>query len=339
MKVVERWQNSKEEEIIVVLDLDPPRGTDISGLMRQVQHLPVDFISVTDNSGSNVRMDSVTASYLIRKTLGIETLFHLTCRDRNLIGAESYLLGASALGLENVLTMTGDGIREEDKASGVKGVYHYNSIRLIELANTLNRGIAHHGRRLRGKTDLCVGTTANPNVYDQERPANLSAQDAEVRELRRKLEAGAEYVLTQPIFTFEHAQFFLERYEAHNGSVIPNKVPIFWGVIIPKGYEWARRVREGEINIPGITVPERVVREMKRGRTGTEIAIETMQRLIQGGVRLIYLIPPMGISGRDYEAAQEVLEAFYSHQLRQSMGPDGASGDVQLKPSRELALE
>lgn len=315
MNLIERCKLKKEGELTVVLDLDPPRGTDMEGIIQQVQHLPVDFFSVTDNSGSHMRMDSVAAASLLRERLKAETIFHITCRDRNLIGSESYLLGAVALGLQNVLTMTGDAVRDEDREAGVRGVFHFNSIRLVELAGSLNEGITHSGRKLRGKTNLCIGTTANPNVYNSQHHTSLAAQDSEVQGLKRKLDAGAQFVLTQPISTPQQFRLFLERYQAHNGTPFPQDVPIFWGVMIPKDYEWARLAYEGKIQLVGIEVPESVVNDMKKGKRGTEVAAEAIQRLHEHGVNHIYLIPPLGGGGRNYEMAQEVLEALGRHKL------------------------
>lgn len=125
------------------------------------------------------------------------------------------------------------------------------------------------------------------------------------------MEAGAEFILTQPVFSFADVQRFLEKVQelyASSGEVWPD-LPIFWGVIVPPSGQWAERIRSGQIQIPGIVIPEAVVKRLKEGDTkeGVRIVSEVVEELVKGGIRCLYIIP----TGR-YEAVPEILDGLLS---------------------------
>jgi len=300
MKVSDLYRSTRKP--LVTVDVNPPRGGNIQGLIAKLKDFEVDWVNVTDNSGASVRADSVVTAYLLKEATGLDAIPHVTCRDTNRMGLQSRLLGAWMLGLDNILIMTGDRVKAEDREIGVKGIFDLNSIGLIELARSLNEGVGYNKKKLEDRTSFCIGATVDPNVE------NLRA---EVRQLRRKLEAGAEFILTQPVFRAATLHRFREAFEElyrTSGEAVPD-LPIFWGVILPRSYEWAERIRSGQIRIPGIEIPEGVATRLKGGdaKEGVRIAKEVIQELLEGGIRCLYLIP-MG----KYEAVPEILEGILS---------------------------
>lgn len=300
MKVIDFYRSTRK--ILVTVDVNPPRGGNIRGLIAKIKDFEVDWVNVTDNSGANVRADSVATAYLLKEATGLDAIPHITCRDTNRMGLQSRLLGAWMLGLDNILTMTGDRVKPEDRRTGVKGIFDVNSIGLIELIRSLNAGVGYNKKTLEDRTSFCIGATVDPNVQ------NLKA---EARQLQKKLEAGAEFILTQPVFSAIALQRFWEAVEelyTSSGETFPD-LPIFWGVIIPRSYEWAERIRSGQIQIPGIEIPDEVVARLKGGdaREGIRIVREVVEELVEDGLRCLYIIP-MG----KYEAVPEVIEGIFS---------------------------
>ncbi|MFQ5840065.1 MAG: methylenetetrahydrofolate reductase [Candidatus Methylomirabilales bacterium] len=298
MRVLDKYRASTRP--LVTVDVNPPRGGDISKLVSRVRGLDVDWLNVTDNSGASVKADSIIASYLLREKTGIDAISHITCRDTNRLGLQSRLLGAWMLGVENLLMLTGDRVRAEDKVHGIRGVFDVTSIGLLELGASLNRGVGYNDTRLDGPTRFCLGATADPNV------GNVRA---EALQLKKKLDAGAEYVLTQPIFSAVPAQRLLaaltEVY-AEAGAQAP-EVPIFWGILLPKDREWAERIRSGDIHIPGIEIPDHVLDRLRKGdgREQVRVARDVLAEFNAHQLRCIYIIP----IGR-YEIIPEVLHNF-----------------------------
>ncbi|MFQ5804269.1 MAG: methylenetetrahydrofolate reductase [Candidatus Methylomirabilales bacterium] len=298
MKVTDKYHQGVRP--LVTVDVNPPRGAAIDRLLSRMKGLPVDWLNITDNSGASVKADSIVTSYLLKEKTGIDVIPHIACRDSNRLGLQSRLLGAWMLGLDNLLALTGDRVRLEDKAQGVKGVFDVTSIELITLARSLNQGTGYNGRVLDSSTGFCIGATADPTVD------NLQA---EARQTKRKLDAGAEFLMTQPIFTAAAAWALWRHvealYEAERRTV-PD-LPIFWGIILPKDAEWAMRVKSGQIPIPGIEIPDAVLARLKKGdsKESIRIAREVLQDFKEHGIRCVYIIP----IGR-YEIVSEILEGF-----------------------------
>ncbi len=300
MRVIEKYRSTTET--LVTVDVNPPRGADLSGLLSRLKGLTVDWLNVTDNSGANVKADSIITSYRLQEETGLDTIPHVSCRDTNRLGLQSRLLGAALLHVDNILALTGDRIKAEEKEKGIKGVFDITSVELIRLIHSLNAGIGYNGQRVEGATNLCIGATADPNVE------NVAA---EARQLKKKLDAGAEFVLTQPLFSFPPARRLLgaltELYAA-SSEPLPD-IPIFWGVIIPKDAEWAQRLAEGRIQIPGVEVPPPVVERLRKGGPEEPVAIirEVLQEFRENGVRCLYVIP----IGR-YDRVPAILNGLYS---------------------------
>lgn len=259
----------------VTLELDPPRGPSAESLIQKIHSLEpwVDAINIADCPMASLRMSPIAVSRLIQEQTSLSAIFHLTCRDRNLLGLQAELLGAAALGITYLLTLTGDHPERGDHPNA-SAVFDTDGIGLIRIASNLNRGLDYHGNQLNEKTNFVIGTTANPSAED------LSL---EIDKLEQKVEAGAHFVQTQPIFEAEKARIFLER-TRH----LP--IQIIFGILPLRSSKMADYLHE---KVPGIFVPESIRRHIhQKGRSGgIEIAKELVKELrdFSAGVHLMPL--------------------------------------------------
>ncbi len=273
--------------LVVTAELDPPRAPDLAPLLeRAARFAPhVDAVNVTDGSLARVRMAGLFAAVAIRQRTGLEVVAHLTTRDRNRIAVQADLLGAAAWGLRTVLALSGDppdrGDEPEAKAAG-----DVDAEGLIRLVGALNGGRTASGRELEGGTHLLVGCAANPGASDLEK---------ELEKLARRVEAGARFVQTQPVFDAERAVRFAEAQRAMG-------VPVLYGLLPLRDAERARYFSR----IPGMQVPEPIIQRLERGGpdTGLEILAETA-RALAPHARGIHLFP-MG-SARAVRTAAEAV--------------------------------
>lgn len=283
MAKVSQVSREAGERLVVICDVSPPRGPD-PHFTAQFVDLEADFLSVAYNPNKSVRVDSVALAHLLREEAGREVVFNLATRDMNRLAVQSHLLGASMLGLQNVLVVRGDEFSERD-LQRTRPVHDYRPTELMEAIRALNQGYDYRGLRLRWPTDFCVGTVADPS----------RGLEREVRLLRKKLQAGAEFVLTQPVYDPAVALAFLEEYRRQAGEPIP--CPVFFGLQV---------LQQGGILFG--PVPEATVAELEGGRSGTAIALDLLERFLVAGIRRVYLIPPILPKGvRNYEAARQVL--------------------------------
>ena len=274
---------SQSDQPIFVCDFTPPRGSD-PALLDGAARLTKGFIAVAYNPGKLVRVDSAAAAYLIRQRLGRDVIFNISPRDMNKIALESRLLGAAALDLENVLVVQGDPISERD---AVTEVSDYRSTGLIEATRSLNQGLDYRGSNLRSACDFCIGASIDPG----------RETSAEAALTHRKVMAGADFFVTQPVFSFEEVEAFYQEYRSVAGEDI--KVPILWGIQV--------LAKEGVL-FAGI--PETIREQVEQGRDGVEIALEAFESLRSRGEHGFYVVAPILRGGaRDYETAGRFLEA------------------------------
>jgi len=182
-----------KERTAVLVELDPPRGTDIAPTIRAVRTLKeagADAVTLGDSPLATLRMDGMALGSILEREVEIPVLCHLACRDRNLIGVQSLLLGAHALGIRSILAITGDPAKLGDHP-GASSVYDLNSFKLVDLIMRMNRGQNSAGQPIGTPTAFFVGVAFNPNVH------NL---DMEIKRLKKKVDAGASFALTQPVF-------------------------------------------------------------------------------------------------------------------------------------------
>ena len=283
-RVTDRY--GTEETPVFICDFSPPRGGD-PALMEGARALDADFLSVACNPAKSVRVLSAIAAHWIRENVGADVIFSIAARDVNLLAAQSLLLGAQVLGLDNVLVFEGDAFDDGERAmaGSVGGV---RPTRLIESISGMNEGVDYRGLRLRGPTGFCVGA-----AVDLARPL-----ESEADLTRRKAEAGARYFVSQPTFDTALAAAFLSAYEERHGA--PLRRPLFPGVQVMTG----ESVRFGSVD-------RWVVDDLAKGRSGVDIALQTLHGLREAGFHSFYLVPPILPGGRrDYETAQAVIDSF-----------------------------
>ena len=283
--IVER-RHRDPGRVLFVCDFTPPRGPD-PALLEPARGLDADFISVAYNPGKSVRVTSILAAHWIRRNTGRETLFTVATRDMNRLAVQSMLLGAGLLGLENAVVVMGDRFTDRELAS-VKPVDDFKPTELIAAANAMNRGLDYKGGKLRSPTALCVGATIDLGI----------GIEAQTRLTRRKVEAGAQYFLMQPVFDPALVRRFLDGYARACGEELT--APVFCGVQVmtPGGLVFG-------------DVPEWVTGDLERGRDAVDIALAVLHDFVDAGFRSFYLVPPILRAGRrDYEAAARVLDGF-----------------------------
>ena len=264
-----------------ICDFSPPRSGSISEARRA--DIPADFISVAYNPGRAVRANSAMMAAAIRRETGKETVFTLATRDMNRLAIQSLLLGAQMLGLENVVVVQGDQFNNRDRA--LLAVNGYRPTELIAAIGAMNEGTDFRGSNLREPTAFCIGATLDVG----------RGIDDEAELAIRKVEAGADFLMSQPIFNTEDAHRFRDSYERQSGAAL--SVPVFYGLQI---------LESGGVMFS--TVPEEVQKELDGGRSGVDIAAELYGWFQDAGLRNVYLMPPIRRGGaRDYEAAREFL--------------------------------
>ena len=267
-----------------ICDFSPPRSGNPQDVSATIPD--ADFLLVNRNPGRAVRADSAMAATLLRQRTGREVIFAFLTRDMNRLAVQSYLLGAQLLGLENVVVARGDRFAGRDTRL-IRDVSDYRTTELIAALSEMNRSEDLRGRRLDSPTDFCVGATLDLS-QGLESEAQLAA---------RKVEAGARFLVTQPVYTTDDMERFYEGYEKANCQTCP--VPIYWGLQLME----AGGVAFG-------SVPPRYREELAAGRSGVEIALEVYALFQEAGMRNTYLLPPILPGGeRGYEAASEFLEA------------------------------
>ena len=272
-----------------ICDFSPPRSGD-RAVVTQAR-FGADFISVAYNPGRAVRANSAMLAAAVKSQTGQEVAFTLATRDMNQLALQSELLGAQMLGLENVIVVQGDPFPERDLAL-VGPVNQVTATGLIASIANMNLGTDFRGAQLRATTDFCIGATVDLG-RGVEREAGLAS---------RKVQAGAHFLITQPIFDPDEASRFINAYA--NAAGEPPGLPLFFGL----------QVLEQD-GIIFSSVPEQVREELAGGRSGVDLAVELFQRFQEAGIHDIYLVPPIRRGGaRNYQAAQEVLETVRGDQ-------------------------
>ena len=272
-------------EFVTSVEIVPPRGVDASRLLTDAATLKaagVDAINVPDGPRAQSRMSAIATSVLIEQQVGIESVTHYCCRDRNLLGMLSDLLGASALGLRNILLITGDPPKMGPYPDAT-AVFDIDSIGLTNLVAGLNRGEDPGGNPIGAPTRYAIGVGVNPAAVD---PAE------ELRRFEYKVEAGAEYAITQPVFDVAQLEKFLR-------SIEHVRIPIIAGI-------WPLvSVRNAEFlanEVPGVTVPDAIIERMRRANAqsrehavaeGIAIAREMLDR-VRESVQGVQVSAPFG---------------------------------------------
>ena len=251
---------------VTSIEMLPPKACDVTGLVEKARHCKargIDVINIPDGPRASARVSPMVASIAILQQAGIEPVLHYCCRDRNLIGMQSDLLGAQVAGVRNILIITGDPPKLGDYPD-VTGVFDVDAIGLTQVATNLNHGRDIGGNLVNPPTALFLGVGANPAAV---------SPDLEFQRYAAKLEAGAEFAITQPIFDPEALFRFLDRI-----GTLPRQIPVIAGVWPLISYKNAEFMKN---EVPGVTVPDSVMERMSRCKTkedgimaGIEIARE-----------------------------------------------------------------
>ncbi len=276
-----------EGKFVVTAEISPPKGTEVATMVKDAGMIRfADAINVTDNQRAVMRMNPVAACSIL-ESKGYETIMHMACRDRNRLALQSELLGAFALGIKNILIMSGDHPVKGDH-EGAKPVYDMDSVQLLGLVQKLNTGFDFSGNRLDGSTNFCAGAVTN-----------IELNEIALIKFKKKISQRARFIQTQAVFDIEKFSGFLDNIKDTGIS----RSRIIAGIIPLKSEKSARFLNK---NIAGIKVPQDLIDRMKNARNpqteGMEIAAELIKELhgMCGGVHIM----PIG----NHEKTKDILE-------------------------------
>ena len=276
---------------VITAEIDPPRGLNASRALQGAARLRlagIDALNVADSPMARVRMSAFALAVLLRQQLGLETIVHLTTRDRNVMALQSDLIGGHVLGQRNILCLKGDAPTGSGYARAI-GVWDVTPVGLMRILKGLNEGIDWAGNAMAQPTSFFVGAAANPNA---------TSLEAEMKLLRRKVQAGADFIMTQTMYDIEALERFLEKASRF-------KVPIIMGVLPLHSERHADFIHN---ELPGVIVPEAVRQRMRdAGENGLAEGAAIAREIVaaaRGGVQGVYLIPAFN----RYDVAAELVE-------------------------------
>ncbi len=283
------------QKFVVSVELDPPRGVNIKKVLdaaRALNEHGVDAVNIADGPRATARMNPVSMAVAIGRETNIETIIHYCCRDRNVLAMQADLIGCHALGLRNVLCVTGDPPKLGNYPFAT-GVFDVDSIGLLKIASNLNRGLDLAGNPLKSATSLLLGCGADPGSTELE---------TEIERYRRKVEAGAEFLMTQPVYETRLLFEFLERVKAW-------RIPTLVGILPLASYKNAEFLNN---EVPGIEIHDEIMQRMANAPTGDaareegiKIAQETLLETREA-VEGVYIMPPFN----RHEIALRILEVL-----------------------------
>jgi len=282
----------------VSVEVDPPLGIDASKAIegtRILKDMGVDAINIADGPRAMARMSPMALATLIKDQVGMETIVHYCCRDRNLLGMQMDLIGAEALGLHNMLIITGDPPKMGHYPDAT-AVFDIDSVGLIRFVNNLNSGLDFADRPMKQRTKLLIGCGINPGAIDL---------DLEVERYRMKVDAGAEFAFSQPIYEPKLLETFLDR----TRDIKP--IPIFVGILPLASLRNAEFLHN---EVPGMQVPDTIMDLLRKASTkeaqreiGMSVAKETLAHSKQlDAIQGAYIFPPFG----NYQAVAKLLEVI-----------------------------
>jgi homocysteine S-methyltransferase len=281
-------------EFVTMVEVVPPKGTDVRKELegsRFLKSVGVDAVNIPDSPRASARMSNQALSLLVQRDAEIEAILHYTCRDRNVLCIQSDLLGAAAVGIKNLICITGDPPKMGNYPDAT-AVFDVDAIGLVNIVHNLNRGLDLGGNPIGAGTGFVIGVGANPGITDL---------DEEIRRFEFKVAAGAEYAVTQPVFDIRLLENFLRRIEHCRIPVVAG----IWPLVSVRNAEFMK-------NELRVSVPDSILERMARAQSpeaaraeGVAIARE-MLLAIRHTVQGAQISAPQG----RYSSAVDVLEAM-----------------------------
>ena len=275
-------------KFLVTAEVAPGKGTDVEHILKEADIIKdrVDAVNVTDLQSSVMRLGSMAFCHLLTE-MDIDPVFQVTCRDRNCLALQSDLLSAWALGVRNVLALTGDHPVLGDHPDA-RPVFELDSVSLLDCIGKLNSGVDMAGNELQGSPDFLPGAVVNPGAD------NEAALDLQIMKMEKKVEAGARFFQTQGVYDLDTFEKFMKRVEGLDTKVLG-------GIILLKSVGMARYMNK---NVAGVLVPEPLIQELKGAEDKGQTAVDMAVRLVKGmkdlcdGVHIMALgweskIPPI----------------------------------------------
>ena len=282
-------------EFVTMVEIVPPKGIDASREIegaRMLHALGIHAINVPDSPRASARMSASSLCLQIEREVGIETVLHYTCRDRNLLGIQSDLLGAASLGLRNILCLTGDPPKMGSYPDAT-AVFDVDAVGLTAIVRDMNRGLDIGGSSIGQSTGFVIAVAANPGVPDL---------DAEVRRFAAKVEAGAEFGITQPVFDMRLLETFLKRIEGFRIPIVAG----IWPLTSVKNAEFMK-------NDLKVSMPDEILRRMAAAATSPEASraegVRIAQEMLAEAQPMVQGVQVSAPFSR-YSAAAQVLEAL-----------------------------
>jgi homocysteine S-methyltransferase len=278
----------------VSVELVPPRGFRVDALIERARQLRihgVDLVNVPDGPRAGARMSALSAAVLVQQQAGVETILHCACRDRNLLGLQSDLLGAHSMGVRNLLLITGDPPQVGDYPDAT-AVMDVDSIGLTNMVKRLNDGADIGDQTIGAPTAFHIGVAVNPAALDP---------DEELRRFEHKVKAGAEFAITQLVFDPAQLASFLRSIEHFRIPVLAAIAPL----------ESLRHTEFLANELPGVSVPSGIVDRMRRAETAGRAANEglTIAREIAAEIRPLVQGIQISPAGDSIESALGIVEA------------------------------
>lgn len=274
------------KDFLITAEVSPPKGSDPSHMLTQTRSLKglVHAVNITDSSRAVMAMSPVAASVLIQQQIGVETVCQLACRDRNRIALQGDLLGAAALGITNILALTGDPVKAGD-STDARAVFDYESVRLLQLIQKMNQGLDANSKALPSQgTNFLAGAAIDPQS-----PSWSGLQ----KRFERKINAGAQFFQSQLITDFERLDKFMTQIASQSDK------PILAGIFLIKSAKNALFLNK---YVPGVQIPEQIIDRLANAKSplqeGIAIAaeqIQTARQICQGvhimAIKAEHLIP------------------------------------------------
>lgn len=282
-----------QKEFVRIVEMVPPRGRDISKQVSSAEKLKasgIDAINIPDGPRASARLNGMVLATMLQSKVGIEAVLHIACRDHSLLGLQSFLLGASVLGIKNILAITGDPPMLGDYPQST-AVFDIDSIGLVHMVRNLNRGVDVGNKPIGEPTGFFVGVGVDPNSVNPKR---------ELQRYFQKVEAGAEFAITQPVFDVAPLDTFLEKIQSKPIPVIAG----IWPLVSYRNAEFMRN------EVPGVVIPDAIMERIGRFESkedqlkiGIEIAKEMLEK-VRSRVQGVQISAPFG----RYEIAIEIVE-------------------------------